>query len=99
MLKIEYQVFYIKSEILDALITFFTIFLQGLSNYPLKLDGSIRKYVCDRCRFFIDDGSKGVGRGVALKGHRAGKHFVEHYAQAPNIGALIHYVSACLFGR
>ena len=50
-------------------------------------------------RIVVQNRRHGLGGGVALKGADAAEHFVEHRAEAENVGAAIHLAAANLLGR
>src|SRR5690606_9987667 len=89
----------VEGQVLNALISLITVFLERLADDPRKLDRGIRKHVRDLFRLVIYDRREGVRGRRPVKWRFADQKLVEDGAQAPNIGPLIDVKAAGLLGR
>ena len=100
-LKLEplFQLPQVRLEFLDRLIALVNVLAQRLHHDPFKLCGQIRCEARNRRRIGFGDRHDHVRLGVPEKRRPAGRHFVEHNAEAPDVCAGVNGFAARLFGR
>ena len=87
----------ILGQIRDVLVTFLFVFFQTALNYSNQI-ARCPEPASDRFRLILNDLHQRVGEGGAYKRSFSRDHFVEHSANGKDVGALIDFEAACLFG-
>ena len=73
------------------------VFFEAAAEQAADAGGGVGRE-CGEVGFALDDGGEGVDHAVATKGGAAGEHLVEDAAEGPDVGALIDWLAAGLFG-
>src|SRR5438132_13210242 len=79
-----------------ALIPFLALFAQRFADNLLKLGRSVREVTRERRWFLLKNRKHRFSWRVAGNWRMPRYHFVQHYAQTPNIGSLINLPAARL---
>src|SRR5690349_9314903 len=80
---------YVRTEVLDMLIAVLGFFGQGLSNNGIELSRQAGTKVAQVLGLFRQDCRQHFEAGISGKSASAGEHFIEHRAEAEDIGARV----------
>ena len=89
----------IGQQFANGLVTLVPVLSQHLADKGLQLGRNVRSGRGQRFGVFIQNAGKNIGVVVAGKRQLAGKHLVQHCAEAENIRPGVNMLSSCLFGR
>ena len=90
-----YQPAQVEREVARVLVAVLRIFRQGLVDILIQL----RRLLLERRLGIVDDGVHRLDLGLAAERPPACEHFVKHYAQREDIGAMIERPPAGLLRR
>src|SRR4030095_531381 len=86
-------------HLLNRLVTFVRILAQGLVENRFELGWNIWRNAGYSDWLRRQYGSNAVAGCLTAKRRATGHDFVEHYAQAPNVRASVHFLAARLLRR